>query len=325
MKTKDIIGKEALNTMRTYSRCGVGISMGVGKTLIGLKHMEENYHKDVKFLVVAPKKSIFKSWKDDAHKFNLEYLLNHIEFTTYLSLDKKSLDYDILYLDECHSLLFSHDFWLNAYTGKIVGLTGTPPKFANSEKGIMVNRYCPIVYKYITDSAVEDKILNDYRIIIHMLDLDPAKTLKVEKKGKVWYTSEVASYEYWSNRIDNSTSKKEEQICTVMRMKALMDLPSKLYLAKDLLENSPNKCIVFANTQEQADKLCKDSYHSNNPLSEESLQKFKEGKVKRLSCVLQLNEGVNIPELKEGIIMHAYGNERKSSQRINIPVLFKSL
>ena len=31
---------------------------------------------------------------------------------------------------------------------------------------------------------------------------------------------------------------------------------------------------------------------------------------------MQLNEGVNIPELKQGIIMHAYGNERKSAQRI---------
>jgi superfamily II DNA or RNA helicase len=29
-----------------------------------------------------------------------------------------------------------------------------------------------------------------------------------------------------------------------------------------------------------------------------------------------LSEGVNIPELKQGIILHAYGNERKSSQRI---------
>jgi superfamily II DNA or RNA helicase len=31
---------------------------------------------------------------------------------------------------------------------------------------------------------------------------------------------------------------------------------------------------------------------------------------------MQLNEGVNIPNLKQGIIMHAYGNERKASQRI---------
>jgi superfamily II DNA or RNA helicase len=29
-----------------------------------------------------------------------------------------------------------------------------------------------------------------------------------------------------------------------------------------------------------------------------------------------LNEGVNIPNLKQGIIMHAYGNERKAAQRI---------
>jgi superfamily II DNA or RNA helicase len=32
--------------------------------------------------------------------------------------------------------------------------------------------------------------------------------------------------------------------------------------------------------------------------------------------VLQLNEGINIPNLKEGIILHSYSNERKSNQRI---------
>jgi len=31
---------------------------------------------------------------------------------------------------------------------------------------------------------------------------------------------------------------------------------------------------------------------------------------------LQLSEGVSIPQLEQGIIVHAYGNERKTSQRI---------
>ena len=31
---------------------------------------------------------------------------------------------------------------------------------------------------------------------------------------------------------------------------------------------------------------------------------------------MQLSEGVTIPNLKAGIIMHAYGNEKKTSQRI---------
>jgi superfamily II DNA or RNA helicase len=101
-----------------------------------------------------------------------------------------------------------------------------------------------------------------------------------------------------------------------MRMKAMQTYPRKEKYAKLLLESINSKCIVFANTQEQADRICKDSYHSTNSESKENLIKFKHGEITKLSCVLQLSEGVNIPELRQGIIMHAYGNERKSAQRI---------
>ena len=103
-------------------------------------------------------------------------------------------------------------------------------------------------------------------------------------------------------------------------MRALKDFPSKEKYTKILAHSIENtdkdKCLIFANTQEQADKLSEHSYHSNNIDSEDNLKLFKEGKINRLSCVLQLSEGVNIPDLKQGIIMHAYGNERKASQRI---------
>jgi superfamily II DNA or RNA helicase len=82
------------------------------------------------------------------------------------------------------------------------------------------------------------------------------------------------------------------------------------------MESISTKCIIFANTQIQADMLCPHSYHSNNPESEVNLQQFKDGNIDKLSTVMQLNEGVNIPNLKQGIIMHAYGNERKAAQRI---------
>ena len=35
-----------------------------------------------------------------------------------------------------------------------------------------------------------------------------------------------------------------------------------------------------------------------------------------MSCVLQLSEGINIFELRQGVILHSYGNERKAAQRI---------
>lgn len=316
MKTRDIIQKEALAALLPLNHGGVGITMGGGKTLIGLRHMDANYNDFAKFLVVAPKVSVFKEWAAQAKEHKLEHLIPHMHFCTYRSLPKQDLDYDVVYLDECHSLLSSHEPWLNSFKGKIVGLTGTPPRYKGSEKGKLVDQFCPIVYTYVTDDAVKDKILNNYKIIIHTIQLDRAKTLKVENKGKVWYTSEQASYDYWCNRLESSSTKKEEQIMRVMRMKALMGFPSKETLALKLIKSITDKLIVFANTQDQADKLCSHSYHSNNPDSEENLEKFKEGRISLLSAVLQLSEGINIPNLKQGIIMHAYGNERKASQRI---------
>jgi superfamily II DNA or RNA helicase len=96
----------------------------------------------------------------------------------------------------------------------------------------------------------------------------------------------------------------------------MMDFPSKEVLAAKIASRITDKHIIFANTQDQADRLCSHSYHSGNPDSEDNLILFKKGEINRLSAVLQLNEGVNIPNLREGIILHAYGNERKASQRI---------
>jgi superfamily II DNA or RNA helicase len=114
----------------------------------------------------------------------------------------------------------------------------------------------------------------------------------------------------------DASTKKQEQIASIMRMKALMGFSTKEQYVKSLMLDIDEKCIIFCNTQDQANRMCKHSYHSSNPDSEDNLQDFKNGKIEYLSCVLQLNEGINIPDLRVGIIMHAYGNERKASQRI---------
>ena len=319
MKTKSEVQREALDIISNYSRCGIGLSVGMGKTLLALLHMDNCVNSGLsKFLIVAPKKSIFKTWTTEASKYNLQHLIDKMKFTTYLSLTKQSLSFDVVYLDECHSLKTSHEPWLSSFTGYILGLTGTPPKFRHSEKGYMVNKFCPIVYRYLLDTGVSDKLLNDYRIFVHKLNLSRVKSLPMQSKDKkkTWMSSELDSYNYWTDRIENADSPKILQILRIMRMKALQQFPSKEIIAESLLNSMQGKTILFANTQEQADKLCSVSYHSNNPKSEQNLEKFKEGTYTKLSCVLQLNEGVNIPDLKSGIIIHSFGNERQLQQRI---------
>ncbi len=315
---RDIVQADALKIASQHKRCGLGISMGVGKTRIAIQHLLANFNPFIKALVAVPKKSVMKSWYDELDKMNNNILEDHITFTTYLSLNKQNPnDYDIVYLDECHSLKESHEAFLSQFKGKILGLTGTPPRDKESEKGKLVQKYCPIKYIFEVDDATDSNILNDYKIIIHELELSKLPTLKKKnKKGGFWYTSERKDYNYATSRLQDAETSKQIQFGRIMRMRAIMDYTSKESYVKSIIKNINTKCIIFANTQKQADRICKHSYHSKNPKSEENLELFSDGRIDKLSCVLQLSEGITIPKLKAGIIMHAYGNERKTAQRI---------
>jgi len=320
MSNREKIQKEALELTLDHKHCGLGISMGVGKTRVAIQHLIKNYHDDIQVLVVAPKKSIFQSWIDEIAKMSIKdnWILGHITFSTYLSINKHDpREYDIVYLDECHSLLFSHKEFLDKFNGKILGLTGTPPRRKGSEKYQMVSKYCPIIYKFSVDDATDSNILNDYKIIIHKLQL--SKLLEFTKKSKSggkWHTSELKDYTYLTTRCQQAMTAKAQQFAAIMRMRGLMDYTTKENYLKGILHNISSKCIIFANTQAQADRVCKHSYHSGNQNSEENLELFSDGRINKLSCILQLSEGVSIPNLRQGIIMHAFGNERKTAQRI---------
>ena len=313
------VQQEALDIATNNNRCGLGISMGGGKTRIGIQHLQANYNPFVKALVVIPKLSVKDSWIKELQKMDLEPLENHLVFTTYLSINKHNPnDYDVVYLDECHSLLDNHEPFLSSFTGKILGLTGTPPIRKGSEKYRMVQKYCPIKYEFSVDEASDTKILNQYQIVIHELHLSKVYTLPKKNKetGGVWYTSEYNDYQYSTMRLGDAQTPAQKKFSSIMRMKSMMDYITKEDYTKSLLKNMGQKCIVFANTQKQADRICKHSYHSKNKDSKDNLEMFADGRIDKLSCVLQLSEGVSIPGLKQGIIMHSYGNERKSSQRI---------
>jgi|TARA_R110000744_G_scaffold48490_3_gene105909 superfamily II DNA or RNA helicase len=314
--TREEVQKKALDIAIKNKRVGLGISMGVGKTRIAIQHLQHYYNSLIEVLVVIPKHSVTQSWIDELNKLNLQDLVKHITFTTYLSINKHNPnEYDIVYLDECHSLLPNHEPFLSNFNGKILGLTGTPPE--GFDKSMMVKKYCPIKYNFTVDEATDARILNNYNIIVHELLLSQTPSLKKMKKdGGHWYTTELKDYEYVSKRLSNAVTPEQRQFAAIFRMRALMDYTTKELYAKKLEKSMDTKCLIFANTQKQADKICKHSYHSGNKKSDENLELFSDGRIDRLSCVLQLSEGISIPDLKQGIIMHAYGNERKSSQRI---------
>jgi superfamily II DNA or RNA helicase len=320
---KDQIQEHALSVLLSLFSCpgrlrvGLDISMGVGKTLLALKFLNKTA-VSAKILVVGPKLTVKKTWLDECDTHELSHIKDDMSFVVYRSLNKipDINSYQYIILDECHNLLESHRSILTKFNGHIIGLTGTPPRYKHTGKGKMVNDFCPITYNYKTDEAVDDGILNDYVIYVHLIDLNTDNTFyKKNKKGGGYYTSEKKMYEYWCNAIDDAPDG-QQQLARIMRMKAMMSFPSKEKYARELIDFIDDKVLLFANTKDQASKLCNNTYFSGNSESEVNLEKFKAGMITKLAAVLQLNEGINIPDLKQGIIMHAYGNERTTSQRL---------
>lgn len=329
---KDARGKvhaEAGAILRCHKRAGLDISMGVGKTSIGITHMEEyrtTGNPNPLFLVVGPT-AVLQSWRQELAKLRMLHLLPFIHFCTYTGLLKQPQVFDIVFLDECHMLTWGHDGWLCQHTGRIVGLTGTPPVSRNSEKSIMVSRYCPMRYNYSTEDAVSAGILNNYRIFVHELPLSETNNylVKVGSSGKGWYTSERTNYEYWQQRFATEEEAAFEQVrepdleqLRISRMSALKAYPTKMQYSKYMLSKISGKCLVFANTIDQAKYICEHSIHSRRTrkANERTLEQFSNGDFDHASAVGQISAGVNIRKLYQLIIMHSYSNERNLPQRL---------
>ena len=86
---RDKVQSEALQVSLDNDRCGLGISMGVGKTRIAIKHLTYLYDPFILALVVVPKNSVKQSWIDELNKMGKTDLLQHIRFSTYLSINKQ--------------------------------------------------------------------------------------------------------------------------------------------------------------------------------------------------------------------------------------------
>ena len=327
---RQVLQDHILGVVQDRQLAGIAVAMGVGKTLIGLRDMarlladSQLAGSTTKlFLVAAPTQAILDSWPQEARKFGLAHLLDRMEFTTYRSLSKTlgSGRYHKLYLDECHALKESHEASLKAHVAQqssILGLTGTPPAQANSEKGRLVTTFCPMLIDYTTDEAVLAGLLNDYRLVVHRLSLSSVRDYVVAfQSGSQFTTSERESYQYWSTRLANAEQDKlSVEALRLLRMQALMHYPTKGRYMAHLASQFSEKVLLFTCNQQQAEQQATHTYHSKNRDSQANLAKFNTGEIQRLACVAQLSEGVNIPDLRVGIIWHAFGNERKAAQRI---------
>lgn len=269
-------------------------------------------------LVGYPEVNIKKSWISDMKLWNFN--AKNVKFTTYRSFKKVNQAYDVLVLDEIHTLSQNQmidiaNYIKNFNIKKVIGLSGTISK--ETEFQLMDILKLPIKIVYSIDEAIKDGVITDYRIQVRYVPLSTAKNIEVKWSGGNFMTSEKASFDRLSNKLLDFNSPSTTKMLRLRRMDLIKRSKAKISLTKHVLaELQDKRVLVFTGLTEVADSLDIDSYHSKSP-DESVKDDFISGKTDKLAIVNKLNTGITFSKLNTAIINFFDSNAENMAQKIS--------
>lgn len=303
------------------------------------------------FLVAVPTEQLRDvDWPAEVEKWygeqGMEMWAACVVAVCYISLHKyRGGYYDLVILDEAHHLtVLSSQFFGSNVVQAVLGLTATfPDPKIEPQKYLLLKDVAPVVFVYPLEQGVDEGVVADFEInvILSVLD-DRKKIIPAGNKKKPFLQTEQAAYMYQTKRItairievdsalgDAEKNAERLKFMEIARYRFMCNLPSKLRLAQAVMARElPNpeaegalRTLIFAGSIEQCDVLCGPlTYHSKT--DDKALIAFKEKRIAMLGCVKALNEGVNIPDLDQAIIVQVDSNPRSLIQRVGRIVRYR--
>jgi superfamily II DNA or RNA helicase len=316
---------------------------GVGKTRIGIMAISEQLTKDPKSLVyiIVPTETLRDTgWPDEFAAMSLSHLTSQVKIICYSSLPKVKLkrDLDLIIFDEIHHLtelktaLFNpeaeHKVW------NILGLTATLPNKKRGEdataKRDLIDSIAPSIYQVPLKLAVKLELTADFDIKVFEFFLNTThKCVTSQNKGNPFQTTEAAYYIYLTKMVQRMLMAKKEGAKFAWlgkRRQFLVNLKSKELLAAEVIEkmtrDSSKRTLVFCGGIEQSKKLVGEKIY-NSKSDDSQLKAFKAKQINILGVVNALNEGENIEDLDQSLVVQLDSNELNILQRIGRNIRFR--
>ena len=322
MKTRDEIQAEAVECIEAFrGHTVIDVSPRVGKTKIAIDYCNKSKQKNI--LLVYPENTLKSVWESETKKWNLSAKVTYINK---VSLPKvKSFDnFDLIIVDEIHTLSPNNIKLLSKVTPHILGLSGSL-----SDDTLTTLRYdlnLETAFAYSIEQAINDGIISDYEINIHYTDLNTTdKYIDAGGKVKKFKTTEAEQYKYLTRSFakfkekelyepfpSNIKAKNIKMAIARQRKQLLATCKTKINKAKELISEE-ERCIVFTAYTETADKLTKFSYHSKSKGDE--LDQFQAKRINKLSVINMANAGVTFVDLKTAIFHHTTTNPETAIQK----------
>jgi len=263
---------------------------------------------------------------------NLIILTTHNTLTSYdfKSIFEKSNVSNFLIVDEVHGIGSPkrRENLLNNFKYKL-GLSATPERWFDEEGTEFINNYFSgIVYKFPLSKAIS-RFLSEYEYHPYFINLTEQELeeyeLKTKKLAKAYFASK-------------NKQEKEEwyQLICFTRQNIVKNAEKKFEILKNILNKNKNyKHLIVYSTPDQISTIqdilnklniiqhkftqkegtkSKEEYEG---LSERDflLKNFQQGHIQALVAIKCLDEGVDIPQAKNAIMMANSGNPREFIQR----------
>lgn len=321
-QVQDKIQNEAKEAIEKNNGKGLlAMCTGSGKSRVPILYAKDKKNKVKKIAVIVPTELLRDDgWKSEFKKWKATALYKNAELLCYASASKISgNEYDLVILDEAHNITeLSKTFFDNNQVRDIIALTATPPE--KEEKQDLLNYLgLETIYELSLEKGVELGIVAPVNMHLIYTSLEEKeKTVKMGNKTRSFMQTEKKAYEYFNACVDyayDSWDSTKIKFAVLNRARFIYNLLSKQEAAEELLDMiDHNRNLVFCGSIAQAETLSPYSYHSKSGKTD--LESFINEEIDVLSCVNALNEGHNLPNVDNAVIVQLNSNSLNLIQRI---------
>lgn len=299
------------------------LATGVGKGRITIESLKKLPPGKVLWLCPTIK-ARDETIPEEFRKWQGEVILKNTDIICYASLSKITGHYNYVILDEGQFITEANTENINktlTYDNMLL-LTATEPK--ELEKIEILRKFnLPLIDEIHLDKAVELGLVAPYEIEIHYLNLDATdKYIKVKKKDKTYYFTELERYNYLTETIAYQQSLGNDiKFLALARMRLIYNSKTKQNYAKALLKHIPKteRTLIFSKSIKVADSLDKCTYHSKSKKVNKvdvCYEDFNAKRINRLSVVNSANQALNFTDVDGELIVQLDSKDRNLIQRL---------
>lgn len=303
--------KKAIKYYKTNRAGYLNLAMRFGKCKTAIDIIKSLYSYDCTILIAYPDNKLKETWKSECKLWG--YNNPNITYVNFSSLKKYTqFIFDMFVIDEFHSCSdnereYCHQIMDDAMF--TLGLSGTVSDDTKLDWGMEE------IASYTTLEGIEDGILADYTLSVHLVDLD--NSIKViDKKGKL--KTEKQKYDGYTWVIESLKREgKSFMHLALARNRLSLSSLGKISYLRALLEKLKDKrVIVFTGLASVADNIGIPSYHSKSK-SDENFKKFQNMECNHLALAAMGKMGVTYTNLDSVILLNFTYNAEETSQILN--------